>query len=196
MANCSTQTHGDVTVIKENELKKKLHSSIFHATMIRDNDSLAHRPVYRSTNMECVLAYFNIPFTICTNNAIDSSHRETCTTKTCHDLANRFDIAASTVSRIFQKWLDNMYSKVGFFITWPKREIVHQNLPFNFKSLYRNCCCIIDCSEIFIEMSASFSARSKTYSDYKNHNALIPDWNNTMWKYFLSYEVLGWSSVR
>ena len=69
MANSSMQTHGDVvTVIKENELKKKLHSSIFHATMIQDNDSLAHQLVYRPTNMECVLAYFNVPYTICTNN--------------------------------------------------------------------------------------------------------------------------------
>ena len=102
------------------------------------------------------------------NNTIDSSQRwrwdfsDTCTTKTCHDLANRFDIAASIVSRIFQKWLDNMYSKLGFLITWPKREVVCQNLPLDFKSLYLNCCCIIDCSEIFIKMSASFSAHSKT----------------------------------
>ena len=44
MANCSTQTDGEVvTVSKENELKKKLQLSIFHATMIRDNDSLAHQ---------------------------------------------------------------------------------------------------------------------------------------------------------
>ena len=70
------------------------------------------------------------------------------------DLANRF---ASTVSRIFQKWLDIMYFKLCFLITWPKREVIRQNLPPAFKSLYPNCCCIIDCSEIFIEMPTSFS---------------------------------------
>ena len=129
MANCSTQTHGDVTVIKENELKKKLHSSIFHATMIQDNDSCAHRPVYRS------FAFSSL------------GQRGKLYIKTCHLI---------------------------------------------FKSVYWNCCCIIDHSEIFIEMLASFSAHSKTYSDY----VLIPDWNNTMWKYFLSHKVLGWSSVR
>ena len=88
------------------------------------------------------------------------------------DLANRFDIASSTVFRNFQKWLDIMSSKLGFLITWPKREVIRKNLPPAFKSLYPNCCCIIDCSEIFIEMPASFSARSKTYSDYKKHNTL------------------------
>ena len=44
VANCSTQTDGDVTVIKENEqLKKKLKSSIFRAAMIQGNDSLTHQ---------------------------------------------------------------------------------------------------------------------------------------------------------
>ena len=59
-----------------------------------------------------------------------------------------------------------MYSKLGFLIIWSKREVVCQNLPLDFKSLYLNC------SEIFIEMPASFSARSKTYSDYKKYNTL------------------------
>ena len=42
VANCSTQTDGDVTtVVKESEqLKRKLQSSIFRATIIRGNDSL------------------------------------------------------------------------------------------------------------------------------------------------------------
>ena len=79
------------------------------------------------------------PITQSTAVAIeDEIFSDTCTTKTCHDLANRFDIAASTVSRIFQKWLDNMYSKLDFLIIWPKREVVRQNLPLYFKSLYLN----------------------------------------------------------
>ena len=82
-------------------------------------------------------------------------------------------------------------SKLGFLITWPKREVIRKNLPPAFKSLYPNCCCIIDSSEIFIEMPASFSARSKTYSDYIQEAQYfkIPDWNNTMWKYFLSFYI-------
>ena len=65
-----------------------------------------------------------------------------------------------------------MSSKLGFLITWPKRDVIRKNLPPAFKSLYPNCCYIIDCTEILIEMPASFSARSKTYSDYKKHNNL------------------------
>ena len=41
VANCSTQTDDVTTVVKESEqLKRKLQSSIFRATIIRGNDSL------------------------------------------------------------------------------------------------------------------------------------------------------------
>ena len=76
-----------------------------------------------------------------------------------------------------------MSSKLGLVITWPKREVIRKNLPPAFKSLYPNCCCIIDCSVIFIEMPASVSARFRLQ---EAQYFKIPDWNNTMWKYFLS----------
>ena len=182
VANCSTQTDGDVvTVIKENEqLKKKLQSSIFRAAMIQGNDSLTHQYTGLPTwSVFLHIVMFLTPFAPTTRSTTLTIEDEIFLTLVqlrlalfLDDLANRFDIAPSTVSRIFQKWLDIMYSKLGFLITWPKREVVRQNLPPAFKSLYPNCCCIIDCSETFIEMPASFSARSKTYSDYKKHNTL------------------------
>ena len=90
----------------------------------------------------------------------------------CEDLANRFDISVATVHRVFQKWLEIMFAKLRFLITWPKREVARQNMPPAFKSLYPQCCCIIDCSEIFIDTPSSYAARSKTYSDYKKHNTV------------------------
>ena len=59
-----------------------------------------------------------------------------------------------------------------FLISWPPREIVQQNMPPLFKELFPNCRCIIDCSEIFIEIPTSFDARAKTFSNYKKHNTV------------------------
>lgn len=76
------------------------------------------------------------------------------------DLAGRFHISASSVSRIFQKWIDVMYFRLQFLIIWPTREVLHHNMPQVFKELYPRCRCIIDCSEIFIERPTSFKARA------------------------------------
>lgn len=45
-------------------------------------------------------------------------------------------------------------------------------MPAAFKELYPHCRCVIDCSEIFIETSKCYDARSKTYSNYKKHNTI------------------------
>lgn len=88
------------------------------------------------------------------------------------DLAVRFGIASSTASRIFQKWLDILFVRLNFLISWPATEIVKQNLPPVFKQLYPNSKCIIDCSEIFIETPSNFDTRAKTYSNYNKHNTV------------------------
>ena len=48
-----------------------------------------------------------------------------------------------------------------------------KKLPSCFKPLYPRATCIIDCLEIvidYIERASSLSARSETFSNYKNHN--------------------------
>ena len=87
------------------------------------------------------------------------------------DLATRFCVTKSFVSRVFQKWLDVMYIRLSFLIAWPERDMCKQNMPMCFKA-YPNCRCVIDCSEIFIETPQNFSARAKTYSNYKKHNTI------------------------
>ena len=88
------------------------------------------------------------------------------------DLAGRCGVSIGTVSTIFDRWLDIMYSRLKFLIAWPTREVVQHNMPEIFKQLYPNCRCIIDCSEVFIETPENFDARSKTYSNYKKHNTI------------------------
>ena len=180
-STCSVQTEENLTyVLKENEyLKKKLQSSNFRAGMVQGDDSLTHQYTGLPTwGVFLHLVMFLTPFSNTTSRStVLTTEDEIFLTLVrlrlalfLDDLANRFDISTSTVSRIFQKWLDIMYSKLSFLITWPSREIIRQNMPPAFKSLYPKCCCIIDCSEVFIEMPASFSARSQNYSDYKKHN--------------------------
>ena len=91
------------------------------------------------------------------------------------DLAHRFGVSLSSVSQIIHKWLDVMYSRLSFFISWPERAVVQKTLPEAFKKHYPNARCIIDCSEIFIEFierPTSFKARAQTYSYYKKHNTV------------------------
>ena len=88
------------------------------------------------------------------------------------DLACRFQISLSSVSRIFHKWIDIMHKHLKFLIVWPSQETVRTNMPQIFKCLYPQCRCIIDCSEIFIETPTSFRSRAQTYSNYKKHNTV------------------------
>ena len=88
------------------------------------------------------------------------------------DLSVRFKISVSLVNKIISKWVDVLYERLKFLISWPPREIVQQNMPPLFKELFPNSRCIIDCSEIFIEIPTSFDARAKTFSNYKKHNTV------------------------
>ena len=67
------------------------------------------------------------------------------------DLSYRFGIALSTVSDIFQKWIEVMFIHLKFLIKWPTQEAARTNMPQLFKDLYPRTRCIIDCSETFIE---------------------------------------------
>ena len=88
------------------------------------------------------------------------------------DIALRFDVSLSVVSRVFQKWLDLMYVRLSFMIAWPERDVCKRNMPVAFKETYPNCRCIIDCTEIFIETPKNYIARVKTFSNYKKHNTV------------------------
>ena len=85
------------------------------------------------------------------------------------DLAVRFGISNSTASRIFNKLLELLYVHLRFVISWPSRDVCQHNMPSAFKEMYPSCRCILDCSEIFIDIRKSYPARSKTY---KKHNTI------------------------
>ena len=88
------------------------------------------------------------------------------------DLAMRFRICPTLVSKILKHVLPIISQRLGFLIKWPEKNTVLKNLPKVFKKTYKKCRVIIDCSEIFIQRPSNLDARAKTYSNYKHHNTI------------------------
>ena len=88
------------------------------------------------------------------------------------DLAYRFGVHQSTVSRYFNRWLDILYNRLSVLVSWPEREVVLKTMPMEFCKKFRKCAIIINCFEIFIERPTSITARAQTWSNYKKHNTV------------------------
>ena len=86
------------------------------------------------------------------------------------DLAHRFGVPESTMSKVYRTWLPVLSSHLRQLIIWPDRATLRQNLPQSFCRKFRDCVCIIDCSEIFIERPKNLTARAQTWSNYKHNN--------------------------
>ena len=101
------------------------------------------------------------------------------------DLAYRFNISQSTVSRITCTWIHFLYLKLKEIPMWPSREIVRASMPKKFKEQNPTIRVIIDATEIYIEQPHLPELQQMTFSNYKNENtfkALIgisPDGTNT-----------------
>lgn len=89
------------------------------------------------------------------------------------DIAFRFGVTFSIVSRIFRSWINEMAKFMSEnLIYWPEKPALRRNLPKCFKKDYRKAVCIIDCTEIFTERPLSLNARAQTWSNYKHHNTI------------------------
>ena len=86
------------------------------------------------------------------------------------DLAYRFGVNQSTVSRCITKWLDVLHVKLSPLIYWPERDQLRKTMPTCFRKNFRKCAIVIDCFEVFIDRPTSLMARAQTWSNYKKHN--------------------------
>ena len=86
------------------------------------------------------------------------------------DLAYRFRISQSTVSRIFSTWINLLYLQFKQIPIWPPKELVQSNMPRAFKIKYPSTRVIIDATEIYIEKPNIPELQQLTFSSYKNHN--------------------------
>lgn len=91
---------------------------------------------------------------------------------TNRDLAHRFDLPFSTVSKIIREWIPMLSLALKPLIIWPSKDAVIANMPRCFKPKFKNCRCIIDCTEIFIERTYNLKARAETWSNYKHQNTI------------------------
>lgn len=99
------------------------------------------------------------------------------------DLAFRFKIHTSTVSRIFTTYLDLLFRHFEVMESdfWPSRAQIDANMPDEFKRHYPSTRCVVDCTEIMIEKPSDPDLQRATWSSYKNHNtfkcllAITPD---------------------
>ena len=89
------------------------------------------------------------------------------------DLAYRFVVSVTTVSRIFSYWMVVMDVRLKFMISWPEREQLWQIMPMCFQYAFgKKVTVVIDCFEVFIERPSNLLARAQTFSSYKHHNTM------------------------
>lgn len=86
------------------------------------------------------------------------------------DIAFRFCVNWSNISRIFNNWIDVMFMQLKPLIKWPKRDELIKTMPMDFRKNFKQCVTIIDCFEVFMERPTNLKARAQTWSNYKHHN--------------------------
>ncbi|XP_041858672.1 uncharacterized protein LOC121650918 [Melanotaenia boesemani] len=86
------------------------------------------------------------------------------------DLAFRFGVSVSLVSKIVTTWIQFMYLEFSTLRKqmFASREIVARNLPSCFKR-FKGIRTIIDCTEFFVEQASNFEQQGNLYSSYKSH---------------------------
>jgi len=67
------------------------------------------------------------------------------------DLAHRFGLEISIVSNVYRLWLPVLSKYMRALIVWPDIKSIRKHMPVCFRRKYRDCVCIIVCSEIFRE---------------------------------------------
>lgn len=88
------------------------------------------------------------------------------------DLANRFDIHRSTVSRIFSSWMELIEAVMDEYPLSPDKEVIQGHMPHIFKEQYPDTRAIIDAAEIEIDQPRNPDTQSQTWSPYKSRNTL------------------------
>ena len=88
---------------------------------------------------------------------------------TQEDLAFRFDVEQSTVSRVINQWIPLLAHHLRGLIKWPKTAIGPTDIPYNHMP---NTVGIIDGTEIFIQRPSNLATQKSSYSDYKSRTTV------------------------
>ena len=85
------------------------------------------------------------------------------------DLAFRFSISESLVSRYVTTWICFLYHHLEEVKWMPEVEQVRATLPHSFRQAYSTFA-IIDGSELFLQTPSDLQLQSSTWSSYKHQN--------------------------
>ena len=103
------------------------------------------------------------------------------------ELADKFQVSNTTVSRIIITWTNFLYFTLGSMPIWPSRGKIQENMPTVFKDLYPQCRGILDASEIKIQApSPSWSTPNvihlpRVTQHWKGMSSLLPLVKCHMW---------------
>ena len=86
------------------------------------------------------------------------------------DLADRFGVHPSTVSRIFITWVNFLYFKFKDIPLWPTRAKVQQHILESYKKKYPTTRVIIDATEVKVAQPSNPAEQYMTFYSYKNTN--------------------------
>lgn len=86
------------------------------------------------------------------------------------DVADRFEVSCSTVSRIFTTWINFLYLKLKDIPLWPSKDVIQGSMPKTFRDLYPSTRVILDATEIYVQKPALPDLQQMTFSNYKNSN--------------------------
>ena len=86
------------------------------------------------------------------------------------DIAFRFGISESLVSRYICTWVCFLYHHMKEIEWTPSTKQVAATLPHGFREKYPTTFAIIDGSEIFLETTSDLYLQSSTWSSYNQHN--------------------------
>ena len=90
-----------------------------------------------------------------------------------YDLAFRFCVHETTVSRCLNKWIQIMDARLSCLIQWPNTDSLHKTMPWCFQVNYgMKVTSIIDCFELFIEKPGDLMSKTATWSQYKHYTTV------------------------
>ena len=84
------------------------------------------------------------------------------------ELAEKFNISLSTVSRIIINWANLLYVILGSRKIWPSQAQVKKYLSADFKKYFPNTRVILDCTEICTRNPSSLVIKSQMSSQYES----------------------------
>ncbi|KAK7461581.1 hypothetical protein BaRGS_00038666 [Batillaria attramentaria] len=120
--------------------------------------------------MESVAKEEKVPFTMPVADQILMTLMKLRLNLLLEDLARRFSVSVSQVSKVNTFWIRKLSAELGKLIYWLPRETIRATMPECFKSKYPRTTCIIDCAETIMQKAQNLDSRGETYSQYKSHN--------------------------